>query len=104
MTPLPPFVNVTDEDMKNEVVVIDKDYDRVFYMVKEGDVFTIIAQENNPETVHYYLLWCTMSKCMLMQEYNDPSNYTYPTGWMFVMRHFFEKVKKRKDHILFQDY
>ena len=104
LTPLPPFGNVSDKEMDNEVVVIDNDYDRVSDMVREGDVFAVIAPENNQEKVHYYLLRCTMSKSTLLQEYNDPSNYTYPIGSMVLMGHFFEEVKKCKDHIIFQDY
>ena len=60
LTPLPPFGNVTDKEMENEVAAIDNDYDRVFYMVREGDVFIVIAPENNQEksallfiTMHY---------------------------------------------------
>ena len=56
MTPLPPFGNVTDKEMDNEVVVIDNYYDHVSDMVREGDVFIVIAPENNQEKVHYYLL------------------------------------------------
>ena len=90
--------------MDNEMAVIDNYYDRVSDMVREGDVFAVITPENNQEKVHYYLLRCTMSKSMLLQEYNDPSNYTYPIVSMVLMGHFFEEVKKCKDHIIFQDY
>ena len=45
-----------------------------------------------------------MSKSTLLQEYNYPSNYTYPNASMALMGHFFEEVKKCKDHIIFQDY
>ena len=90
--------------MDNEVVVIDNDYDHVSNMVREGDVFIVIAPENNQEKVHYYLLQCIMSKSTFLQEYNDPSNYTYPIGSMVLMGHFFEEVNKCKDHIIFQHY
>ena len=66
LTPLPSFGNVTNKEMDNEVVVIDNDYDRIYDMVREGDVFTVIALENNQEKVHYYLLRCTTSKCPLL--------------------------------------
>jgi len=33
--------------MDNEVVLINNDYDRVSDMVREGDVFVVIAPENN---------------------------------------------------------
>lgn len=56
LTPFPPFGNVTEKEMDNEVVVIDNDYDRVSNMVREGDAFAIIAPKNNQEKVHYYLL------------------------------------------------
>lgn len=90
LTPLPPFGNLTDVEMDNQVVVIDKDYDFVFNMVRECDVFIIIISENNLKKVHYYLLWCTMSKCMLIQEYNYPSNYTYAIDSMVLMGRLFE--------------
>ena len=63
---------MNNKEMDNEVVVIDNDYDRVSDMVREGDVFAVIAPKNNQEKVHYYLLRCTMSKSTLLQEYNDP--------------------------------
>ena len=63
---MPPFGELTDAEMDNEVVMIEKDYDRVYDTTREGDVFSIIALENNPEKVHYYLLRCTMSKSTLM--------------------------------------
>ena len=50
---MPPVGNLTDAEMENEVDVIDKDYDHVFDMVREGDVFVVIALENNIEKVHY---------------------------------------------------
>ena len=49
MTPLPPFGNIIDVENGNEVCVIDKDYDRVSDLVREGDVFTVIAPVDNPE-------------------------------------------------------
>ena len=51
-----PHINHIGEKMDNELAMIDKDYDCVFDMVREGDVFAIIASENNPYKVHYYLL------------------------------------------------
>ena len=53
---MPPFGNVTDVETNNEMDVIENDYNRVFDMVREDYVFTIIASENNPEKVHYCLL------------------------------------------------
>ena len=65
LTPFPPIGNTTDEERNNEVVVIDKDYDRVSDLVREGDVFAFIAPVDNPKKVHYYLLRCTRSKSTL---------------------------------------
>ena len=59
------------------------------------------TSHNNLEKVHYYLLRCTRLKCMLLQEFKDPSNYMYAVGSMVLMGHFFAKVRKCKDHILF---
>lgn len=53
------------------MVVIDKDYYCVSDTVREGDLFVVIAPENNPENVHYYLLLCTKLKITLMKEFND---------------------------------
>ena len=49
LIPLTPFGNLTYAYMDNEVAMIDKDYDHVFDMDREGDVFTIIALENNAD-------------------------------------------------------
>ena len=49
LTPLPPFGNISDVEHDNEVLVIDKDYDCVFYLVREGDVFVVITLVDNPE-------------------------------------------------------
>ena len=49
LTPFPPFGNISDVEHGNEALVIDKDYDHVFYLVREGDVFVVIALVDNPE-------------------------------------------------------
>jgi len=49
LTPLPPFGNITDEERDNEVVVIEKDYDLVSDLVREGDVFVFISPVDNPK-------------------------------------------------------
>ena len=87
LTPLPPFGNISDVEHDNEALVIDKDYDRVSNLVREGDVFVVIAQVDYPEKVHYYLLRCTRPKSTLLQEFKDPSNYTYAVGSMVLMGH-----------------
>ena len=48
MTPFPPFVNISDVERDNEALVIDKDYDCVSDLVREGDVFTVISLVDNP--------------------------------------------------------
>jgi len=48
LRPLPPFGNVIDVEMDSEVVVIDNDYNHISDMVREGDVFAILALDNNP--------------------------------------------------------
>ena len=101
LTPFSPFGNITNEEHNNEVFVIDKDYDHVSDLVREGDVFVVIALVDNPDKVHYYLLRCTRSKSTLMHEFKDPSNYTYGVCSMVLMGHLFEEVNKRIDHIIF---
>ena len=103
LTPLPPFGNISDVEHDNEALVIDKYYGHVSDLVRERDVFYCIALVDHPKKVHYYLLRCTRSKSMLMQEFKDPSNYTYGVGSMVIMGHFFAEVRKCKDHIIFQD-
>ena len=39
-----------------------------------------------------------------MQEFKDPSNYTYVVGSLVLIGHVFEEVKKCTDHIRFQDH
>lgn len=77
---LPPFGNAIDEEMDNEMAMIDKDYDRVSNMVR---FLWCHWPKINPKKVHYYLMWCTKLKKTLMQEYKDPSNYTYAIGYDF---------------------
>ena len=101
MTPFPPFGNISDVEHDNEALVLDKYYDCVSDLVREGDVFASIAPVDNLQKVHYYLLRCTRSKSMLMREFKDPSNYTYEVGSMVLMGHFFAEVRKCKDHIHF---
>ena len=48
LTPLPPFGNISDVEHDNEVLVIDIDYDRVSDLVREVDVFFVIALVDNP--------------------------------------------------------
>ena len=48
MTPLPPLGNMSDVEHDNEALVIDKDYDRVSDLVRQGDVFAFIASVDNP--------------------------------------------------------
>ena len=49
LTPLPPFGKISGVEHDNEALVIDKDYDRVSDLVREGDVFVVIAPIDNPE-------------------------------------------------------
>ena len=88
-----PFGNINDVECDNEAFVIEKDYDRVSDLVREGDVFVVIALVHNPKKVHYYLLILTRSKSTLMQEFKDLSNYMYGVGSMVLMGHFFAEVR-----------
>ena len=49
LTPFPPFGNINDVKRDNEALVIDKHYDRVSDLVREGDVFVVIAPVDNPK-------------------------------------------------------
>ena len=48
-TPLPPFGNIGDLEHDNEALVIDKYYDRVSDLVREGNLFVVITSVDNPE-------------------------------------------------------
>ena len=48
LTPLPPFGNISDVEHNNEALVIEKKIDRVSDLVREGDVFAVIALVDNP--------------------------------------------------------
>ncbi len=48
------FGNLIDAEMGNDLFVIDKDYYHLSDLVREGDVFVVIT--NNEEKVHYCLL------------------------------------------------
>ena len=49
LTPLPPFGNISDVEHDNKALVIDKYHDRVFYLFREADVFSVIAPVDNPK-------------------------------------------------------
>ena len=49
LTSLPPFGNISDVEHDNEALVIDKYYDCVSDLVREGDVFAAIALVYNLE-------------------------------------------------------
>ena len=55
----------------------------------------------NQENVSYYLMWCIEVKSRLVWPYED-GKFTYQADEMVVMGHFFEKVKKQDDYIIYK--
>jgi hypothetical protein len=49
---LPPFGNLSNEEMDTEEVVIDKDYNHISDMVGEDEVIVVLTLENNLKKVH----------------------------------------------------
>ena len=72
MRPLLTFGNAIDVKIGNEETVIDNYCDHAFYMVREGDAFTIPTPKNNLEKVDYYFMRCSRSRNTFMQKFIDP--------------------------------
>ena len=76
----------------------------IFLIFYTGDVFVVIAPPDNPKNVQYYLLRCTASKRILNVESTDADGFTYPTGSMVVMGHFFQKIAQNDSYMTYKDY
>jgi hypothetical protein len=103
LIPKGPHPISTWEEMHTEEAMVSLDHDRVSDVVREGDVFVVIAPPNNEENVAYYLMRCTQIKSRLVRPYQD-GDFTYQSGDLVVMGHFFEKVKKQGDYIIYRDF
>ena len=65
LTPLPPFGNVTDKEVDNEVVVIENDYDHVSDMVREVMYLLSLQQKiiKKKCIIIYYDALCLNPRC-----------------------------------------
>ena len=75
----------------------------IFENLDAGDVFVVIALPGNDEHVAYFLMRCTQIKSRLVRPYVD-GEFTYQVGDLVVMGHFFEKVKRQGDYIIYRDF
>ena len=75
----------------------------IFENLDAGDVFVVIAPPGNDEHVAYFLMRCTQIKSRLVRPYVD-GEFTYQVGDLVVMGHFFEKVKRQGDYIIYRDF
>ena len=75
----------------------------IFENLDAGDVFVVIAPSGNAEHVAYFLMWCTQIKSRLVRPYVD-GEFKYQVGDLVVMDHFFEKVRRQGDYIIYRDF
>ena len=75
----------------------------IFENIDVGDVFVVIAPPGNDEHVAYFLMRCTQIKSRLVQPYIN-GEFTYQVGDLVVMGHFFEKVRRQGDYIIYRDF
>ena len=75
----------------------------IFENLDAGDVLVVIAPRRNDEHVAYFLMWFTQIKSRLVCPYVD-GEFMYQFGDLFVMGHFFEKVRRQGDYIIYRDF
>ena len=73
----------------------------IFENIDACDVFVVIAPRGNNEHVAYFLMRCTQIKRRLVQPYVD-GEFMYQVGDLVVMGHFFEKVRRQGDYIIYR--
>ena len=76
----------------------------IFENIDVGDVFVVIAPPGNDEHVAYFLMRCTQIKSRLVQPYIVDGEFTYQVGDLVVMGHFFEKVRRQGDYIIYRGF
>eukprot|EP01018_Ginkgo_biloba_P009020 Gb_37321 [translate_table: standard] len=90
--------------MESDECTFSTDYDTISDFLSKGDVFVIIAPPDNSKNVQYYLLQCIASKIILNVESTDADGFTYPTGSMVVMGHFFQNIAQNDSYMTYKDY
>ncbi|KAH9325154.1 hypothetical protein KI387_005332, partial [Taxus chinensis] len=91
------------DDSFEDVPLISIDYDHISGLVKQGDVFAVIAEEANIEKVEYYLLRCTEERTKLTCEITSEVT-TFFTGSVVVQGTYLQQVKALQSGIQFVDY
>ncbi|KAH9311061.1 hypothetical protein KI387_026096, partial [Taxus chinensis] len=91
------------DDSFEDVPLISIDYDHISGLVKQGDVFAVIAEEANIEKVEYYLLRCTEERTKLTCEITSEVT-TFFTGSVVVQGTYLQQVKALQSGIHFVDY
>ena len=74
----------------------------IFENLDARDVFVVIAPPGNVEHVAYFLMRCTQIKSRLVWPYVN-GEFTYQVGDLIVMGHFFEKVRRQGDYIVYRN-
>ena len=75
----------------------------IFENIDAGDVFVVIAPPRNDDHAACFLMQCTQIKSRLVRPYVD-GEFTYQVGDLVVMGHFFEKVRRLGDYIIYRDF
>ena len=65
------------------------DYDDLTDIIEIGDVFAVIAREDNDEGIDYYLLQCNSVKSKLVDSIVDDYNIDYSRGDIVVKGTYF---------------
>ncbi|KAH9308100.1 hypothetical protein KI387_036011, partial [Taxus chinensis] len=91
------------DDSFEDVPLISTDYDHISGLVKQGDVFAVIAEEANIEKVEYYLLRCTEERTKITCEITSEVT-TFFIGSVVVQGTYLQQVKSLQSGIHFVDY
>ena len=73
-------------------------------LLEEGDVYAVIAEEDNDEGVDYYLLRCTRPKCTLEDDTIDDYGFTFDRHSMVVYGRYYVQIDTRAGHLIFSQY
>ena len=80
------------------------DHDSLTDYLQEGDVFAVIASENNEEHVDYYLLRCTRAKCTLTADAIDDYGHLFERHSVVVYGRYYTQIATRGGAIVFSRY
>ena len=81
------------------------DYDELTDLVDIGDVFVVIAWEDNAKGVEYYLFQCNCTKLKLLSNVIDDYGIEYTRDDMFIpWAYFFQVPSHAKWHLAFEGF